>query len=442
MKKKILVAIISILSIIILSIFIGFNYIPASDNLQFYEWHKIWDDGDHNRGYSICDDENGSVYITGSSYNYDTKVLSPHIIQYDQSGRKIWELTWEEHDYCRAITIDNESNLYIGGDRYNPIFENSSFMLMKLNKSKQLEWGRIWGISEWARINEIALDSLGNIYAVGQTQDLNILRKYNTNGSFLWETSWVRYTSYISGKIDIDSTDNIYITGNSGDEMFLVKYNSTGDLDWYKTFGADNQSIRATDIVVDSCDIIYTCGYVDISLPSPGAYVNDVFVAKFNASGVQMWNKTWGGSSYDQASGIAVDLNDNLYITGSTNSYKYQKLFVLKFSTEGMKMWSNVLDFSVEDAGKDIIVDPFGDIYVVGNTFTINGGSDILIVKMSSIPPPPQIPGYYIFPLLIVSIITLIIIGIRNIKLYKKKLDYAIRIVSFMGRLNLSILIR
>jgi hypothetical protein len=150
-------------------------------------------------------------------------------------------------------------------------------------------------------------------------------------------------------------------------------------------------------------------------------------VAKFNVSGDQMWNKTWGGSSYDEASGIAVDLNDNLYITGHTNSYEYQKLFVLKFSAEGTKMWSNVLDFSVEDMGRDIIVDSFGDIYVVGNTFSINGRKDILIVKMSPIP-PPQIPGYDIIPLLIVSSITLIIIGIRNIKSYKKKiLDFVIR---------------
>lgn len=414
MKKKLLVVITSILSIItILSISIIF--ITASDNLQFYEWYKTWDDGGRNYGNGICDDENGSIYITGNSYNSN----SSHIIQYDQSGRKIWELTWEDHDYCRAITIDNESNLYIGGYRYNPISEDSDFMLMKLNKSKQIEWERIWGPLESDRINGIALDSLGNVYTVGQTDNLVLLRKYNTNGSFLWETSWISYTTYNTGKLAIDSADKIYVTGISGAEMFLVKYNSTGDLDWYKTYGAVNKSIRSTDIVVDSCNNIYTCGYIDISLSSLGNYVNDVFVAKFNASGVQMWNKTWGDSGYDKAYGIAVDFNDNLYVTGSTTSFEHQKLFVLKFSAEGMKVWSNVLDFSVVDSGNDIVVNSFGDIYVVGNTFTINGENDILIVKFSAM--PPQIPGYDIVPLLIVSSMTLIIIGIRNIKSYKKK---------------------
>jgi len=420
MKKKKLVGIISILTIAILSIFIVFNVIPVSDNLQFYDWHKTWDEGGNDRGYGICSDENGSVYISGSGYNYAAQEISPFIIQYDRSGRNIWELTWGEHDNCRAITIDNESNLYIGGDRHNFIYDNSSFMLMKLNKSKQLEWGRLWGTSDYSRLNNIVLDSLGNVYAIGQTLNLYLLRKYTTNGSFLWETSWARHTDHISGKIDIDSIDNIYVTGTSGEEMFLAKYNSTGDLDWYKTFGADNQSILSYDIVVDSYNNIYTCGFVDISLPTPGTYVTDVFVAKFSASGDQMWNKTWGGSHYDEAYGIDIDLNGYLYITGYTTSYEYQKLFVLKYSDKGMKMWSNVLDFSVEDFGREIVINSFGDIYVVGHTYTIDGRTDALIVKMSSTP-PPQIPGYDIFLLLIVSNTTFIIIGIKNMKLYKKK---------------------
>jgi len=439
MKKKSLVVIISILSIIILSIFIvvnsniflfkpnspngKINTLSANDNLQFYEWYKTWDDGERNYGYSICYDGNGSVYITGSSYNYDTKVTSPHLIQYDQSGGKKWELTWEKNDYCRAITIDNESNLYIGGNRYNRITEDSNFMLMKINKTKQLEWGRTWGTVEYDRINGIALDSLGNIYTVGQSNNnLILLRKYNTNGTFLWEMSWTSYTSYISGKLAIDLADNIYVAGSSNGEIFLAKYNSTGGLDWHKTFGAVNKSVRSFDIVVDSNNNIYTCGHLYIPLPQSGAYTTDVFLAKFNVSGDQIWNKTWGGSSYDEASGIAVDLNDNLYITGYTNSYEYQKLFVLKFSPEGMKMWSNVLDFSVQDVGKDIIVDSSGDIYVVGQTFNIYDHGDILLVKISSIP-SPQIPGYDIIPLLIVSSIALFIIGIRNTKSYKKKFN-------------------
>lgn len=419
MKKKILVVISSILSIAVLGCIIVFINIPVSENLQFYEWHKIWDDGSNDRGNSICSDGNGSVYIAGSGYNHDAQKNSPYIIQYDQSGGKIWESTWGEDDSLRAITIDNESNLYIGGDRYNFIYGNSSFMLMKLNSSKQLEWRILWSSSDWARMNEIALDSLGNVYAIGQTENFNILRKYNTNGSFLWETSWARHTSYISGEIDIDLTDNIYVTGSINDEMFLIKYNSTGDLDWYKTFGAVNQSIRSRDIVVDAYNNVYTCGDVYISLTSPVIYTNDAFVAKFNASGNQLWNKTWGGSRYEEAHGIDVDINGYVYITGYTTSYEYQKLFVLKYSAEGMSQWSNVLDFSTLDWGEDIVVDSFGDIYVVGDTYTLDGGDDILIVKMSSIP-PPQIPGYDILPLLIVSSMTLIIISIKKRKLYKK----------------------
>lgn len=422
MKKKSLILIFSILSISILSIFLVFIIIPSSDNLQFYEWYKIRDEGGNDRGKSICfDDNNSSVYIAGYSYYYDSQEFSPIIIQYDRSGRNIWEFTWDQDDSCKAIAVDNESNLYVGGDRYDFVSGNSSFFLMKLNKSKQLEWGNLWGLGPYANLNDIALDSKGNVYAIVRSDNLHILRKYDSNGAFLWEDSWVRHTSYISGKIDVDSAENVYVTGSSDDMMYLMKYNSTGDLEWLKTYGTVNKSIGSYDIVVDSWDNIYTCGFEYTRLSTLGSYTTDAFMAKFNASGVQIWNKTWGGSQYEEAHGVDVDSNGYLYITGYTTSFEYQKLFVLKYSAEGIKKWSNALDISVEDYGSDILVNSIGEIYVVGNTYTISGGTNILTVKMSSEPPPSLIHGYEAFPLLLIGIVTIIIVGFNKMRAYKIK---------------------
>lgn len=420
MKKNRVVSLIIFLSFITLSNSIMWNYTLASNNLEFHDWHKIWGGEGNDRGHSICfDDNNSSVYIAGSSYYSDTQELSPIVIQYDQSGNKKWELTWDQDDSCRAIALDNESNLYIGGERYNFISGNSSFFLMKLNKSKQLEWANIWGLAPHAYLNDIALDSLGNVYAIVRLDNLHILRKYDTNGNFLWEDSWVGHTSYISGTIDIDSAENVYVTGSSFEEMYLMKYNSTGGLGWLKTFNTGNHRVVSYDIVVDSWDNIYTCGFEDLGSIS-GSQKYEAFIAKFNASGVQLWNTTWGGTEYEYALAIDVDSKGYLYVTGYTTSFEYQKLFVLKYSAEGIKKWSNALDFSVEDYGSDIVVNSIGDVYVVGYTYTLSGGTNILTVKMSSVP-PSEIPGYGILAILLVGIVTLLIVGFNKIKSYKIK---------------------
>ncbi|GAH13732.1 unnamed protein product, partial [marine sediment metagenome] len=37
---------------------------------------------------------------------------------------------------------------------------------------------------------------------------------------------------------------------------------------------------------------------------------------KYDSSGVQQWNSTWGGIDNEAGSGVAVDTSDNIYITG------------------------------------------------------------------------------------------------------------------------------
>jgi hypothetical protein len=44
-----------------------------------------------------------------------------------------------------------------------------------------------------------------------------------------------------------------------------------------------------------------------------------MFLVKYDSSGVQQWNRTWGVSDDDDCYGVAVDLSDNVYLSGSTS---------------------------------------------------------------------------------------------------------------------------
>ncbi|HRE59406.1 MAG TPA: SBBP repeat-containing protein, partial [Candidatus Kapabacteria bacterium] len=46
----------------------------------------------------------------------------------------------------------------------------------------------------------------------------------------------------------------------------------------------------------------------------------DAFLVKFNGSGVRQWGTYYGGTGNDNGSGIAIDLNGLIYVTGATAS--------------------------------------------------------------------------------------------------------------------------
>ena len=123
-------------------------------------------------------------------------------------------------------------------------------------------------------------------------------------------------------------------------------------------FGGTSSDLSSS-IAVDSSGNIYTTGYfqgtVDFdpgvgttNLISTGDY--DVFVSKLDSTGALLWAKSFGGTSADLSSSIAVDNSGNIYTTGyfqgtvdfdpgvgTTNltSAGGDDVFVLKLSSSG-----------------------------------------------------------------------------------------------------------
>ncbi|MCH2046242.1 MAG: SBBP repeat-containing protein, partial [Saprospiraceae bacterium] len=129
-----------------------------------------------------------------------------------------------------------------------------------------------------------------------------------------------------SDPIDFDpgaGTTNLSPVGSS--DIFIQKLDASGNFLWAKSFGGSS-SDQGNSIAVDAAGNVYTTGSFEDTVDfDPGAGTtnlsaiggSDIFIQKLDASGNFLWAKSFGGSSSDWGSSIAVDASENVYTTGS-----------------------------------------------------------------------------------------------------------------------------
>jgi hypothetical protein len=281
----------------------------------------------------------------------------------------------------------------------------------------------------------IALDSSGNAYVTGSTESTNfplasaLQRTYGTNtDAFVTKLnpagSALVYSTYlggsgsdVGGSIAVDFVGNAYVAGFTAstdfpttggakqttygggtDDAFVTVINSSGSGYVYSTYLGGSGSDVGDGIAVDASGNAYVTGDTESTdFPTTAGAKQtgyggntDAFVTKLNPAGNAFVYSTYlGGSGFDAGAGIAVDENNNAYVTGQTASANFptanptqsvaggsNDAFVTEINSAGSALvFSTFLGGSMdEDDGGDfgsIAVDNAGvNIYVTGNTLS------------------------------------------------------------------------
>jgi len=122
-------------------------------------------------------------------------------------------------------------------------------------------------------------------------------------------------------------------------------------------------------IAVDSDGNVYVTGY---SLcDSVMYYYNDYTTVKYNAEGVQQWAALYEGmpNMEDAVNAIAINNANNVYVTGgSVGEDGAFDVTTVKYNTSGVEQWVSRYNGSASgwEAGNDIVTDDAGNVYVAG----------------------------------------------------------------------------
>lgn len=309
-------------------------------------------------------------------------------------------------------------------------------------------WASSAGESSSDYGNSIYTDANDNTYATGYfSQSITFgsttlsdaggndiyLVKYNNQGIVVWAKSFGGSGLDYAENIVCDANGNIILTGafrsesinfgsfslpnpNSGNgysTFFITKLNADGDVLWASTATSDG-NCWGSDVDTDNNGNIVVTGSFDgasvafgtTTLNNTYQFFADIFLVKYNASGEVLWAQSFGGNSYDYASGVATDDNGNINLIGMFQSPEItfgvttftntggQDYFIVHFNTDGLIDWLRNAPGDGDDRPSGITTNPSGDILVSGiysgssitfgmNTLPGNGYDNIFILKYS-----------------------------------------------------------
>ncbi|MBK7854849.1 MAG: SBBP repeat-containing protein [Bacteroidetes bacterium] len=271
------------------------------------------------RANSVCTDVNGNVLVTGyfisDSLVFDSTILHHadtiggdiFIAKYDSSGNSLWAKSYAVigHELGTAITTDLAGNIYMTGmfgsdivfgtDTLQSVGSSIDIFIAKYDTFGNEQWARSAGCPYQDACNGIATDLNGNVFITG----------------FFYVTSI--------------SFGNIVLNNSGGYDVFVAKMDSSGNFLWAKS-SVGGQQEEGHGICTDVFGNVYVTGFYASSSVSFGSITlslsnnPQLFLVKYDANGNVMWAFAEGGNNNDFSNAICLDLNGDIFITGSYQS--------------------------------------------------------------------------------------------------------------------------
>lgn len=273
------------------------------------QWQRLLSGTNTDLGLAIAVDSSGNSYITGYTYT-GASTYDILIAKYDTNGTIQWQqkLGGSGQQRGNGIFVDASNNVYVTG--FQLTGGNAYLIVAKYNSSGVLQWQK--GIYDSLTIgdnsgNSVVVTPSGEICVVGWsnvsgTYEIQLV-KLNASTTIQWQRSLGRSQADGSEGIALDSLSNIYVVGETRDpstfqySLVLAKYDSSGVIQWQRTLTAVTYDLKGWSVAIDAADRIYV---------TARSHPNGIPIACYNNSGTLIWQRNFTGFGTDEDAKIAV----------------------------------------------------------------------------------------------------------------------------------------
>jgi|YelNatPaOPRAMG01_1025707.scaffolds.fasta_scaffold57398_1 hypothetical protein len=356
-------------------------------------WNRTYGGVNDDCAYSITLDSDGGYVLAGYTYSFGAGSCDAWLIKTDYFGNMQWNKTYGGlgHDEAHCIVRTSDGGFAIAGTTNSFGLNGLDAWLIRTDSIGNVLWNRTYGGSGDDEAWSITTTTDEGFAIAGWTTSFGVggdfwLIKTDAYGNAEWNKTYGGIFFEAANSLTQTNDGGFILAGSTysygaGDaDFWLVKTDQLGNDQWDRTYGGPEADYGFS--VVQTYDGGYA---IAGSTSSFGAGVYDFWLVKTNNLGEPMWNKTYGGSGYDEAWLIMQIPNNGLALVGWTESFGSgnSDCWLIVTDFQGEVEWSQTWGGENNDYAYSAVLGIYRQFILCGQTqsFWTNDG-DILLITI------------------------------------------------------------
>lgn len=323
------------------------------------QWQKCFGGTNWDFGKYIQQTADGGFIIAGSTGSNDGDASGNHgsidawVVKLNAAGNIEWQKCLGGSSTDEAICIKQTSdggyivacNTGSNNGDVTVFYGVLDYWIVKLSGTGVIQWQKSFGGSDNEQIYSIRQTADGGYIASGQSKSNNgdvtgnhgnfdyWIIKISTTGTLQWQKSLGGVGSDLGMGITITADGGYIVTGQTdsfgGDvvgnhgsaDAWVVKLDATGNKIWQKCFGGPSYDV-GTDIFQQPNGNFIMISYAASNSgdPTGNQGLFDFWLVNFDPTGNLIWQKTYGGDKNDVAFAVSPTIDNGFILFGYSAS--------------------------------------------------------------------------------------------------------------------------
>ena len=369
---------------------------PLQDSLnEMLTWDRTYGGSGYDRAWTLIQTIDGGYAVAGFTSSKGAGGEDFWVIKLDEQGNKVWDRTYGGSGYDIGFSLiqTTDGGYAVAGATTSKGAGNEYFwVIRKLDEQGNQIWDKNYGGSGYDEAYSLIQTTDGGYAVAGVTEskgagkeDARVI-KLDEQGNRVWDKTYGG--SGDDGAFSlIQTTDGSYAVagyteskGAGNRDAWVIKLDKQGNKVWDRTYGGS--AADGVESLIQTTDGGYAlAGFTD----SKGAGNRDAWVIKLDKQGNKVWDRTYGGSAADVAYSLIQKTDGGYAVAGVTESKGAgeEDTWLIKLDSQGNKVWDKTYGGSGYDETYSLIQTTDGGYAVAGVTESKGAGEeDFWVIKL------------------------------------------------------------